>query len=113
MRRQRRMIDIMDDFKELVRIDAVLLHQPAQARPVAPVQILLQPKRLVVRDFQETRDVVADAYIDLLPKIEMMRIERVVEIEDPGLDRAEAANGPAHVANGLAASLALIHSRRL
>src|SRR5271155_2107622 len=55
----------------------------------------------------------------------MMRIERVVEIEDPGLDRAKAANRSADFANdlaggsarcltgGLASSAALVHSRGL
>ena len=44
-----------------------------------------------MRHLQEVRDVVADALVDLLPEIEVMRIERVVEIEHPGLDAAEAA----------------------
>jgi hypothetical protein len=49
----------------------------------------LQPKRLFVRDFEEIDDVIANANIDLLPQIEMMRIKRVVEIEDPRLDGFE------------------------
>jgi len=87
------MIDLVNHIEELVRIDAMLLHQTAQARAIAPIQILLQPERFVVRDLEKAGDVVTDADIDLLPKIEMMRIERVVEIEHPGLDRAEAAHG--------------------
>jgi hypothetical protein len=42
-----------------------------------------------MRDFQEIDDVIANANVDLLPQIEMMRIKRVVEIEDPGLDALE------------------------
>ena len=82
------MVDLMHDFEKLVRLETVLLHQAAQRRAVAPVIVLLQPERFVVRDFEEVDDVVADALVDLLPQIEMMRIERVVEIEDPGLDHA-------------------------
>ncbi len=62
---------------------------------VAPVVILLQPERLVMGDFEKIDDVVADALVDLLPQIEMMRIKRVVEIEHPGLDMAESARGSA------------------
>jgi hypothetical protein len=51
--------------------------------------ILLQPKRLVVRDLEEIDDVITNANVDLLPQIEMMRIKGVVEIEDPGLDGPE------------------------
>ena len=85
------MIDLMHDGKELVGVEAVLLHQPAHGRAVAPVIVLLHPQRLVVGDVQESDDVVADAGVDLLPEIEVMRIKRVVEIEHPGLDRVEAA----------------------
>jgi len=44
-----------------------------------------------VRDRQKLRDVVADALVHLLPEIDVMRIERVVEIEYPGLDLPEIA----------------------
>ena len=83
------MIDLMHDFEELVRLEPVLLHQAAQRRAIAPVIVLLQPERLFVGDFEEIDDVVADAHVDLLPEIEVMRIKRVVEIEHPGLDMAE------------------------
>jgi hypothetical protein len=90
---ERRMIDLMHDGEELVGVEAVLLHQPAHGRAVAPVVVLLHPERLVVGDVQETDDAVADAGVDLLPEIEVMRIERVVEIKHPGLDRVETAHG--------------------
>jgi hypothetical protein len=45
-----------------------------------------------MRDLEQADDVVADAHIDLLPQIQMMRIERVVEIEDPGRDTPEGFN---------------------
>ena len=42
-------------------------------------------------DFEELRDVVADALIDLLPQVEVMGIKRVVEIENPRLHMTEGA----------------------
>jgi hypothetical protein len=39
-----------------------------------------------VGDVEKTRDVLADAVVNLLPQIEVMGIERVVEIKNPGLD---------------------------
>ena len=51
-----------------------------------------------MRDFQKADDVIADAHVDLLPEIEMMRIKRVVEIEHPGLDVFET--GFAETARG-------------
>src|SRR5262249_16797400 len=101
VRRQRRVVDLMHHLQKLIRLEAVLRHQPAHGCAVALVIILLQPERLVVGDFQEVRDVVANAHVDLLPEIEMMRVERVVEIENPGLDIGKTARG------------ALIHSLKL
>jgi len=69
----------------------VLGHHPAHGRAVALVIVLLHAERLVFRDLQKIRDVGADALIHLLPEIEVMRIEGVVEIEDPGFDIAETA----------------------
>ena len=89
------MIDVVDHLEKFVGIEPVLLHQAAQARAVAPIEILLHPKRFVVGQLKEVGDVVADALVDLLPKIEVMRVERVVEIEHPGLDGVEAASAVA------------------
>ena len=89
--RQRRVIDLMDHFEKFVRLKPVLLHQAAHRRAVAPVIILLQAERLVMADLQEIGDVVANALVDLVPQVEMMRIKRVVEIEHPGRDSAEPA----------------------
>ena len=74
----------------VVRVHAVLGHQPAHRGAVALVIVLLHPERLVLADLEEVRDEGADAVVDLLPEIEVMRIERVVEIEHPGLDMGEA-----------------------
>ena len=42
-------------FEEIVGLDAVLLHQPAQRGAVAPVIVLLDPVRLVVADLEKRR----------------------------------------------------------
>src|SRR5262249_45965083 len=73
----------------------VLGHQAAHRGAVALVVILLQPEGVLPADLEIVRDVVADALVDLLPKIDMMRIERVVEIEHPGVDPVERARGRA------------------
>ena len=88
--RQRRMIDGVDIFEIIVRIEAVLGHQAAHRRAVAQVIVLLHQERLVMRDLEEFGDIIANAVVDLLPQ-HVMRVERVVEIEHPGVDMAEPA----------------------
>ena len=88
---ERRVVDLMHEIEEVVRLHAVLGHQPAHRGAVAAVIVLLQPERLVMRDGEQFGDIVADAIVDLLPEIELMRVQRVVEIEDPGGDVGEAA----------------------
>jgi hypothetical protein len=99
---QRRMIDLVHDFQKLVGVKTVLLHQAAHAGAVALVIVLLHPERFVGRNFKKVCDVVADALIDLLPEIEMVWIERVIEIEYPGLDGIEVANSVADLVLDLA-----------
>ena len=48
VRRQRRVVDLVHHLQKFVRLQAVLLHQPAHGGAVAPVIILLQPERLIV-----------------------------------------------------------------
>src|SRR6266566_3547163 len=52
----------------------------------------LDPERLLGTDLEKIRDEIPDAGIDLLPQIQVMRVERVVEIEHPGLDLRESAD---------------------
>ncbi len=87
----RRMIDLMDVIEVVVRIHAVLDHHASHRGAIAPVKILLLAKRIVVSSAQEFCDVDANAVVDLLPQIEVMRIERVVEVEDPRLDVRKGA----------------------
>ena len=88
---KRRAIDLVHDVEELVGLEIMFLHQAAQRRTVATVVIFLQPKCLVMRDFEKTDDVIADAPVDLLPEVKVMRIKRVVEIEHPGVDITKIA----------------------
>ena len=83
------MIDLVHIGEKVVGVHAVLGHHAAHGGAVALVIVLLDREGLVGRDLQEVRDEVADARIDLLPQIDVMRIERVVEIEHPGVDMGE------------------------
>ena len=88
---KRRVVDLMDELEIVVGLQAVLGHQAAHGGAVAAVIILLQAEGFVLRHAKISRDVVANAFVHLLPKIEVMGIERVVEIEHPGFDRGENA----------------------
>src|SRR5262245_52750903 len=83
---ERRVIDLVHEIEEVVRLHAVLGHQPAHRGAVALVIVLLQPERLLMADLEKLRDVAADALVHLLPQVDVMRIERVVEVEHPGVD---------------------------
>ena len=62
-----------------------------QRRAVAVIEIFLQrPGRQTV-DPEEIGDVERDALVDLRPDPRVVRVERVVEIEDPGVHVREAA----------------------
>ena len=78
-----------DVVEEALGFDAVLHHEPAQGGAVALVVVLLHAERLRGRNLEIAGDVVADARVHLLPEIDVVGIERVVEIEDPGLDGGE------------------------
>src|SRR5215468_6171470 len=89
VRRKRRMVDLMHEIEEVVGLHAVHGHQAAHRGAVALVVILLQTERLLMRDLEVARNVVADALVHLLPEVDVMRIKRVVEVEYPGLHMAE------------------------
>jgi len=91
VRFQRRMIDLVDISEVIVGGDAVFGHHAAHAGAVALVVVLLDATRLDGIDFQEIADVGADPRVDLLPQVDVMRIQRVVEIEHPRIDVSERA----------------------
>src|SRR5262249_31097976 len=82
----RRMIDLMDEIEKIVGIHPVLDHHAPHGGAVAAVEILLLAEGIVMSGAEELGDVVTNALVDLLPEIEVMRIEGVVEIEHPGID---------------------------
>src|SRR5439155_13438564 len=57
----------------------------------AAVIILLDPARLDRVHLEIIADEFADARVDLLPQIDVMRIQRVVEVEHPSFDVGEGA----------------------
>src|ERR1041385_2207777 len=85
------MVDLVHVGEIFVGAHAMQAHHAAHAGAVAAVIILLNPPRLVGRNFQIAGDVFADPLVDLLPQIDVMRIQRVVEIEHPGVDMGETA----------------------
>ena len=91
VRLERRMIDLVHIGEVVVRVHPVLGHHPAHRGAVAAVIVLLHAERLVAAHLEEVGDVAADAFVDLLPQVQVMRIERVVEVEHPGRDMGESA----------------------
>ena len=73
----------MRGFEEVMRIDAVMAHQAGQRRAVVEIVFLLQRPRLVVIEPKKLGDIGRHVLVDLGEEIDMMRIERVVEIEYP------------------------------
>src|SRR5262249_32908792 len=55
--------------------------------------VLLQAEGVVAADLEELGDIGADALVDLVPQVEVVRVERVVEVEHPGVDVGEGACG--------------------
>ena len=86
------MVDLVHHFQVGVRLEPVFVHEAAHGGAVAAIIILLQAESVIAGDFQEIDDEVANALVDLMPEIEVMRIERVVEIEHPGLNMIKAAD---------------------
>src|SRR5262249_60408922 len=81
----------MDENEVVVASHAVIGYQAADRCHLGVVIVLLQPEHLFLADLEEVRDVSADALVHLLPEVHVMRVERVVEIKDPGLDVIERA----------------------
>ena len=98
---QRRMIDLVHVGQIIVGVHAVLGHHAAHAGAVAAVIVLLDHAGFFRGDLEKRADEFADPRIDLLPQIDVMRVQRVVEIEHPGVDVAEGAGGCSSVSLSL------------
>ena len=91
-----REIDVVDEIEEVVRIDAVRRHQSGERGAVGVEIALLHPPRLGRIDAEQALDIVAHADVDQLEQVAAVRIEAVVEIEDPAFDMGEVGgHGPA------------------
>ena len=86
----RRMIDVVSEVEEIVGLDAVFVDERPKGRAVAVIEILLQRARRQAVEAEHLHDVDGDALVDLRPHPRLVRIEGVVEIEDPGVDMPEA-----------------------
>ena len=79
----------MDIGEEFVRIDVVLGDQPRQGGAVIEEIAFLDAVRLGGIDTQPIRDEGGHPRIDPGEQIGARRIQRVVQIEDPGADGGE------------------------
>jgi hypothetical protein len=85
------MIDQVHIGEKVVGVHAVLGHHAAHGGAIAAVIVLLDPARFLSGYFEPGTDEFADPCIDLMPQIDVMRIQRVVEIEHPCVDVGEGA----------------------
>ena len=75
--------------RKIVGIDVMLLHQPLQRRAVALVIVFLQRARGHAVETEQLGQEQRDPLVDLRPDLRLMRIQRVVEVEDPVVDMGE------------------------
>ena len=85
------MIDLVHVGQIIVGVHAMLGHHAAHAGAVAAVIVLLDHAGFFRGDFEIRADELADPRVDLLPQIDVVRVQRVVEIEHPGVDMREGA----------------------
>ena len=83
-------LDIVDAVEIVVRIDAVVGHQPGQRGAVGVEIALLDAPRLDRIDAETIGDIGAHPRVDLREQVRARRIQRVVEIENPVADMGEA-----------------------
>ena len=80
----------MDVVEEIVRIDAMLLHQPGERGAMLVEMRLLDPLRLDRVAVEQPLDIGAHALVDQLEQPGRGRIKAIVEVEDPVADVGEA-----------------------
>src|SRR3954471_3727614 len=77
--------------EEIVGARAVQAHHASHAGAEPAIVILLNTPRFLGRHLQIAGNIFADPPVDLLPQIDVMRIQRVIEIEHPGVDMGKTA----------------------
>src|SRR5436189_4786354 len=90
------MIDLMHIGEKVVSVHAVFAHHAAHGGAITPVIVLLDPTGFLCGHPEEGADELANSRIDLMPKIDVMRIQRVVEVEHPCVDIGKEARGGFH-----------------
>ncbi|MCY1234969.1 hypothetical protein D9M72_475700 [compost metagenome] len=76
-------------LEKLVRVDAVVDHQTFERRAVVAVVVFLQLLRIGRVQRQKLRHIGRHVAVDLRKQVDVVRIERVVEVEDPVGDMGE------------------------
>ncbi len=82
-------LDIVDEIEEFARFDRMAAHQARQRGAVLSEHLLLDALRLDRVDPQETLDIQPHPHVDQPEQVHRRRVERVVQIEDPGIDMIE------------------------
>ena len=87
----------MDVGEKVMRIDALMLHQPGQRRAMVVEMRLLDAPRLDPVARQQAFDVGAHALVDQVEQAGRRRVEAIVEIKDPVANVREGGGDVAHV----------------
>ena len=90
---QRGQRDVMDMGQIGRRVDAMLLHQPGKRGAVAPPVVAPEPVGLGPGEAERLHHPIGHPHLDLVEEPRRGRIERVVEVEDPGGDMVACAAG--------------------
>src|SRR3954465_616293 len=78
-----RMVDLMHIGEIIVGMYAMFGHHPAHRGAIAKVVVFLDPAGFLGCYAKKCADELADPCINLVPEIDVMRVQRVVEVEHP------------------------------
>ena len=87
------LVDVGGQASERLLCDVVLAHQTLQRRAVAMIVVFLKRTRRKPVEAEQLRHEQRDPRVDLRPDTRLVRIQRVVEVEHPGVDMGEIAFG--------------------
>ena len=85
-------VDVVHELQKLGGADVIFQHQTVQGRAVALIVIFLQGPRRHGVEAEKLRQEQGDSRVDLRPEVAVGRVERVVEIEDPGVHMGETGD---------------------
>src|SRR2546423_1948940 len=91
IRRHAGEVDLVHKGEKVMRVDVVDLHQPVHRRAVLAEISAPQLGRPLRRNRETDADVLVHPVLHLIEQAAGGRVQRVVEIEDPGFDLAERA----------------------